>query len=77
MDGVLKFIGGIVIVSAFIVGLSLVFSFPTMWLVNYLIAPSAQMAVFGHPHMSFICALCLNILCVSLFKGSSTYKNTK
>jgi hypothetical protein len=77
VDKVLQTIGAGVIIAALIAGLSVLFAFPTMWMVNYLFAPSALIAVFGHAHLTFWNALWLNVLCGLLFKGSSTSPTTE
>ena len=68
----MKLLGIGVLVVGLIVGLSLLLAFPTMWLVNYLIAPSALTAVFGISALTFWKAFWLNFLAGILFKSSNT-----
>jgi hypothetical protein len=42
-----------------------------MWLVNYLVTPSALIAVFGLPALTFWKAFWLNFLCATLFNSAS------
>ena len=67
----MKLLGIGVLVVGLIVGLSLLLAFPTMWLVNYLIAPSALTAVFGISALTFWKAFWLNFLAGILFKSSN------
>ena len=71
----MKLLGIGVLVVGLIVGLSLLLAFPTMWLVNYLIAPSALTAVFGISALTFWKAFWLNFLAGILFKSSNTNYN--
>lgn len=68
----MKLLGIGVLVVGLIVGLSLLLAFPTMWLVNYLIAPSALTAVFGISALTFWKAFWLNFLAGILFRSSNT-----
>ena len=46
---VLAFLG----VMAFITGFALLFTFPVMWAINYIFAPSALLAIFGTSQIAF------------------------
>lgn len=48
-----------------------VLAFPIMWLVNYLFTPTLLSAIFGTAQIDFWQALCLSLLCASLFKSRS------
>jgi len=72
MDTFLKIVGAIVVGAAMIAGLAIVMAYPTKWIVNYLVSPSALMMVFGAPVLTIWKAIALNFICGSLFKSSST-----
>jgi len=48
------------------IALAILMAFPTMWLWNYLMP-----RLFELPMIDWFTALCINILCSILFKGSS------
>lgn len=64
-----KFIGLVVIGFVLVTGLSLLFAFPTMWLVNYLFTPNVILAIFGVTALTFWKAYWLSVLCSMLFKS--------
>jgi hypothetical protein len=64
----------------FLMALAAVFSvllaYPTKWSVNYLFEPAVLYSVFGGP-LTLGKAWVLNFLASSLFKGSSSSKESK
>lgn len=52
-------------------------AFITMWLVNYLFAPSFLLTVFGLSQITLWKAFCLNFLCGILFKNISINTSKK
>lgn len=72
MEAVVKIVGVIVLVVVIVGVLALLLAFPTMWLVNYLFAPSALAAVFGTPAIGFWKAFWLNFFFGVAFKSSSS-----
>ncbi len=65
-----------ILIFVFLLIIAYVFAaLPTMWLVNYLFAPSLLMTVFGVPSITFWQALGLSVLCGILFKASYTSSN--
>jgi hypothetical protein len=56
---------------------SLVVTLPVMWLMNWLIVPSALLAVFGTAHIGFWQAMGIATLCGCLFKGRASSSSTK
>ena len=76
METILKVIGAVVLVVAIVGGLSLLAAYPTMWLINYLFAPSALVTVFGTTSIGFWKAFWLNFFFGIAFKSShSSSKN--
>jgi hypothetical protein len=65
--------GVVVVVGAFmlILGLALLFAFPTMWAVNYLFSTSLLLTIFGVAKLNFWRALVLNFV-VGWFRTSKT-----
>jgi hypothetical protein len=71
MDKILAGFAMFIGVIGLIIGLALLLAFPTMWIVNYLFAPSALMAVFGVAKFGLIRALIFNIFTGLVFKSYS------
>jgi hypothetical protein len=71
MDKVLGAIGAVVVVVVIVAIVCLLMGYPTMWLMNYLFAPTALQAVFGIAQMTFWKAFWLNILAGILIKSTS------
>jgi hypothetical protein len=57
-----------IIKVAFILAMGLLFSFPLMWLMNYVLTPSAMLAVFGIAKMTFWKTFAFSILTGWLFR---------
>lgn len=57
---------------ALIAGASLLGAYLTLWTVNYLFAPAILMTLFGVGKLTFWKAFCLNFVCASLFKSTTT-----
>jgi len=74
MKTLVSVVGTSVILLAAIVALGLLFSFPVMWLINGLFAPSLLLAVFGVIKISVWQAWGLIILFSFLFKNSTSSK---
>ena len=72
METLLKVIGAVVFFMVIVVGLAMLLAYPTMWLVNYLFAPSALMAVFGSATIGFWKAFWLNFFFGVAFKSSAS-----
>ena len=68
----LKVIGAVVFFAAIVFVVALVLAYPTMWLVNYLFAPSALVAVFGTAAIGFWKAFWLNFFFGVAFKSSAS-----
>lgn len=80
MDGGAKVVAAIVgafLVVAFVVGLSFLLAYPTMWLVNYLFAPTFMTLVFGAAKLTVLKAWALNFVAGILLKSSSTSSSSK
>lgn len=76
----MKLIAGfvaVVTVIAFIVGLSFLLAYPTMWLVNYLFASAFLTFVFGAAKLSVLKAWALNFVAGILFKSSVSSSSSK
>jgi hypothetical protein len=71
----MKVFATIVIFIAALVGLGLLFAFPTMWLVNYLFSSTLLYSVFGTSSLSIWQAWALNILVGSLSTRSAASKD--
>lgn len=61
-----------IIVAIISAALGLVVAFPVMWLWNAVIP-----AIFGLPTITWLQALCLYVLCSTLFKSHSSSSNSK
>lgn len=72
MEGLAKFVGTIIVAFVFIFGAAILFTLPTMWLVNYVFTPATLISLFGVAQLSFWKAMGLSTLCAILFKGSSS-----
>lgn len=48
--------------------LGLLFTFPTMWLLNYVVAPTALLAVFGIAKMTFWKTFAFGVITGLLFR---------
>ena len=80
MDGAAKVIAvvvGALLMVAFVLGLSFLFAYPTMWLVNYLFAPTFMTFVFGAAKLTVVKAWALNVVAGTLVKSSSTSSSSK
>jgi hypothetical protein len=71
MENSAKLIGTVVLAFVVIAVVAIIIAYPVMWLVNYLVTPSALIAVFGLPALTFWKAFWLNFLCATLFKSTS------
>jgi hypothetical protein len=67
-----KTIGIVLGIIALVAGLSILMAYPTMWIVNYLFAPSFLVMVFGTAKIPFLKALWLNVIMGLLVKSSSS-----
>ena len=74
METLVKVVGAVVVALALIFVISLVMAIPTMLLVNYVLSPTALIAVFGGP-LGFWKAFFLNFLAAQLFKTSVATKS--
>jgi len=72
MDKLLKGIGAVVIVLFFLVLGGLITGYPVKWLMNWLLAPSFLLWVFGVSKLSFWKAYGLALLCGLLFKSTTS-----
>jgi NhaP-type Na+/H+ and K+/H+ antiporter len=61
----------------FVLVIGLLIGYPVMWMVNYLFTPTALIAVFGVPKLSFWQAFTLSLLASTLFSRSSTSSSKK
>lgn len=68
----MKFIVTILGVLALLFVIAVVGAYPTMWLFNYLFAPSLLLAVFGVPALGFWKALAVNMFFGFFVKTSNT-----
>lgn len=68
----MKIFATIVIAIAAIIGLALLFAYPTMWLVNYLFSPQFLYSVFGVTSFSIWKAWALNAFLGSYRSYSSS-----
>lgn len=59
-------------IAVILVALALLMAFPTLWLVNYLFAPSLLLSIFGVSQIGFWKALALNLFFGFFVKSSST-----
>ena len=71
MEDLVKVAGTLILVVGLFFLISFLAAYPTMWLINYLITPSALAVVFGIPALTFWKAFWLNFLCSALFKSRS------
>lgn len=67
METVLKILGLIMLGVLLVIVIALLFTFPTLWLWNWLMPP-----LFGLTKITFWQALGINILAGMLFKSSNT-----
>jgi hypothetical protein len=77
MGKILLGTGVIIGVVGLVIVLSLLFAWPTLWVINYLVAPTALKAVFGISQLTFWKAFWLNFICGNLFKNPSTTSSSK
>jgi hypothetical protein len=77
MEPIVKAFGVVLLATGLIFGLSVLMAYPTMWLVNYLITPSALLSLFGIAQLTFWKAFWLNFLCGFLFKSTSVSTKSK
>lgn len=70
----MKIIATAVIVLAAVVGLGLLFAYPTMWLVNYLFSASLLQFVFGVSAFTVYKAWVFNAF-IGLFRSYSSSKS--
>lgn len=66
----MRYVGIGVTFIAIVVGVSLILAFPTMWCVNYLIAPSVLTALFGVSKLTLFKAWCLDFV-IGLFRSTT------
>lgn len=74
-DFIAKLVGvliGIIGFVGFVVGLSLLFAFPTKWIANYLFTPGVLYSLFGITSLTVWKAWALNAICGTLFKSTTT-----
>lgn len=72
MEVVIKAVGAVVLAVVALAFFAAVMAYPTMWIVNYLFAPSAIAAVFGVSQLTFCKALALSYVSGALIKGTNT-----
>jgi small-conductance mechanosensitive channel len=72
MDKFLVALGGLVVIVLIVMVIAALFAFPTMWLFNYLFAPSFLTAVFGVSKLTFWRAMFTNMFFGWFVKGTST-----
>lgn len=77
MEDVVKAVGSLVLIFGLVVGIALLFAYPTLWLVNYLFTPGTLISLFGIAQLTFWKAFWLNFLCSILFKSSNTSTSSK
>ena len=77
MEDVVKAAGSLVLIFGLVVGIALLFAYPTLWLVNYLFTPGTLISLFGIAQLTFWKAFWLNFLCSILFKSSNTSTSKK
>lgn len=77
MERFFMVVGVICMVLVFVVGIALVMAFPTMWIINYLCAPSFLEMVFGVSSLTFWKAFWLNVIAGILFKSSPSSSSSK
>jgi hypothetical protein len=70
--GLFAGVTSIVIFVAVLVAASIISAYPTMWLVNYLFAPSLLLLVFGVAHVGLWKALAINLFSGLLVKSSNS-----
>lgn len=76
METFMKIVVVLGTVLAIVTLVAMVMGFPTMWLMNYLFAPSFLELVFGVAKMTFWKAFWVNILAGILVKSSSSSSNS-
>lgn len=72
MGKFLGVIGGVVIAVVLIGIIATIFAFPTVWAVNYLLAPTFLTFMFGTAKIGFWQGLVINFLSGWLFKSTAT-----
>jgi hypothetical protein len=77
MDKFAKILGTLTMFLVVITLIALLIGLPVMWMVNYLVAPSALFAVFGIYQLTFWKAFWLSILTGTLFYQSGSNKKEK
>jgi hypothetical protein len=70
-EHMVKVLGLIILSIAAVIGLAILFAFPTMWIINYLFTAQLLVYVFGVAKISLWQAWVFNIF-ASLFKSVST-----
>jgi hypothetical protein len=53
-----------------VLGLSLLFNYPIMWMMNYTFSSSFLLSVFGVSQLTFWKTMGLSVLCGQLIRGS-------
>ena len=71
MDVILRMIVALALFLVVLVALGLLLGYPVMWMMNYLFAPGALMAVFGIPQMTFWKAFWFGVVVGALVKSIS------
>ena len=74
MDKILKNVGAVFLIVLGAAALSLLLTYPLMWAVNWLIAPTLLLKVFGVVQLSFWRTWVLSFVCSGLFKSSFSSK---
>lgn len=72
MEALVKSVGIVVVFVGIVCGYSILFAYPTMWVVNYLFTPNTIISLFGIAQLTLWKALWLNFICGVLFKGSNS-----
>jgi len=73
LTGVVTVVGAVVLIA----GLSLLFTLPLVWAINYIFAPSLLTFVFGAAQITFWKAYVLGFVTATLFKGTYTSSSSK
>lgn len=72
MEALTKFVGIVVLVVVLVFLIAALMAYPTMWLMNYLFAPSFLQTVFGITAITFWKAFWFNFFMGLVIKSSSS-----
>lgn len=53
-----------------VLGFSLLFTYPIMWIINYTFSPSFLLSIFGISQLTFWKTYGLSVICGQLFRSS-------